>query len=543
MTIENPILQSIFPDVPRESPAVDKNGNFTELWEIFFGAIAQALQENYKNEGIVFPGLSAANMTTIQGFYTSYIDGPYNTLAFQLPDISGQTVFDTTTYTSNQFIVAQDASSNVSLAQWVPFQMTIVNAGSPVGALAGVLNWMCYDTVNGALYICTTAGVAGTAVWTQLTSGSGGGVNSVSGTANRITSTGGANPVIDIAATYVGQTSITTLGTISTGSWAGSTIGSSYGGTGVNNAGRTITIGGNFAMSGAYTFTGTLTGNTAVTFPTSGTLATTSQLPIPAALTEVNDTNVTLTLGGTPSTALLQATSITAGWTGTLSLARGGTAANLTASNGGIFYSTASAGAILAGTATAQQILMSGASTTPAWSTATYPATTTVSQILYSSSANVIGGITTANNGVLITSNSGVPSLLANSGTVGFVLTANSGAPPSWQAVPSAPLVWAANSNASISAAVGNGYILTSGSATTVTLPTTFAVGTQIGVAGQGAAWTLALGASTNIKNFGNTYTTSLASTNNTDSVVLLATVANTTWTILHLVSTGLTAS
>lgn len=45
----------------------------------------------------------------------------------------------------------------------------------------------------------------------------------------------------------------------------------------------------------------------------------------PAALTKTDDTNVTLTLGGTPATALLQATSITAGWTGTLSIARGGT--------------------------------------------------------------------------------------------------------------------------------------------------------------------------------------------------------------------------
>lgn len=45
----------------------------------------------------------------------------------------------------------------------------------------------------------------------------------------------------------------------------------------------------------------------------------------PAALTRTNDTNVTLTLGGTPSTALLHAASITAGWTGTLSGARGGT--------------------------------------------------------------------------------------------------------------------------------------------------------------------------------------------------------------------------
>ena len=38
----------------------------------------------------------------------------------------------------------------------------------------------------------------------------------------------------------------------------------------------------------------------------------------PAALTRVDDTNVTLTLGGTPTLALLQATSLTLGWTGTL---------------------------------------------------------------------------------------------------------------------------------------------------------------------------------------------------------------------------------
>jgi hypothetical protein len=130
-----------------------------------------------------------------------------------------------------------------------------------------------------------------------------------------------------------------------------------------------------------------------------------------AALTESNDTNVTLTLTGTPASALLQAVNIAAGWSGTLSLARGGTAANLTASNGGIFYSTASAGAILAGTATANQMLQSGASTTPAWSTSTWPATTTANQILYSTSTNVVTGLATANNGVLITSVIGIPSI------------------------------------------------------------------------------------------------------------------------------------
>ncbi len=123
----------------------------------------------------------------------------------------------------------------------------------------------------------------------------------------------------------------------------------------------------------------------------------------------------------TNSRALFLCSSITAGvqqWdnylfgsSGILGLGSGGTNANLTASNGGIFYSTASAAAILPGTATANQVLLSGSSTTPAWSTATYPATTTVSQLLYSSSANVIAGLATANSGVLITSAGGVPSI------------------------------------------------------------------------------------------------------------------------------------
>jgi hypothetical protein len=51
-----------------------------------------------------------------------------------------------------------------------------------------------------------------------------------------------------------------------------------------------------------------------------GSLATFPTIPTvtPAALTRVNDTNVTLTLGGTPNTSLLQSVSLTLGWTGTL---------------------------------------------------------------------------------------------------------------------------------------------------------------------------------------------------------------------------------
>jgi hypothetical protein len=61
--------------------------------------------------------------------------------------------------------------------------------------------------------------------------------------------------------------------------------------------------------------------------------------------------------------------------TGTLPLANGGTAAALTASNGGVVYSGASALAVLGGTPTAGKILRSGGSGAPTWSTPTAPNT------------------------------------------------------------------------------------------------------------------------------------------------------------------------
>lgn len=195
-----------------------------------------------------------------------------------------------------------------------------------------------------------------------------------------------------------------------TAGWTGLLAGT-RGGTGVNNGASTLTYGGNVTFSGAFTFTGTVTGNTSVTFPTSGTLATTSQIPTGAALTKTDDTNVTLTLGGSPTTALVNAASLTLGWTGQLGLTRGGTNASLTASNGGLIYSTATGMAVLSGTATANQIPLSGASGAPSWSTATYPGTTTANQVLYSSSANTVAGLATGNNGVLVTDGSGVPSI------------------------------------------------------------------------------------------------------------------------------------
>jgi hypothetical protein len=73
-------------------------------------------------------------------------------------------------------------------------------------------------------------------VWIAILN-TGTGVTSVSGTLNRISVVGTTTPVIDIDANYIGQTSISTLGTITNGIWNGTRIGLAYGGTNTDLSG------------------------------------------------------------------------------------------------------------------------------------------------------------------------------------------------------------------------------------------------------------------------------------------------------------------
>jgi hypothetical protein len=353
----------------------------------------------------------------------------------------------------------------------------------------------------------------------------------------------------------------------------------------------------------------------------------------PAALTEVNDTNVTLTLGGTPTTALLKPVSITAGWNGLLSIARGGTGvgsvttapaatkfagwdanSNLSANNFiyGTTSTTASATTLvltvastyqqvitgstnqilqlpvsttlaigqpylitnnatsgnivtvvdensntiielessqttivsllntapnwlrydfLYGSSASNNILLSGTAGETNWSTSTYPATNAVNTLLYASSTNVMGALATANNGVLITSSGGVPSISA---------TLPSGLTIPGYATTGQIVSWVAQASTPVTAVVNTGYIITDASQVTITLPVTAAVGSVVRVVGAGTGgWILKPGSGQTIKLNSASASTSVASAAQYDCVEVVCAVANTTWVCPSVPTSG----
>jgi hypothetical protein len=191
-------------------------------------------------------------------------------------------VKDQTTGLQNGFYVVTNAGS-VS-TNWVLTRS--LDADQNTEITPGAFTFVEEGTVgNDNGYVCTNSGsitIGTTPITFVQFSGAGsviagdgltknGNTLDVVGTAGRITISADA---VDISSSYVGQATITTLGTIATGTWQGSVVAGQYGGTGVANTGKTITVGGNFATSGAHTTTLTTTANTTLTLPVTGTLAT-----------------------------------------------------------------------------------------------------------------------------------------------------------------------------------------------------------------------------------------------------------------------------
>lgn len=280
----------------------------------------------------------------------------------------------------------------------------------------------------------------------------------------------------------------------------------------------------------------------------------------PAAMTRVDDTNVTLTLGGTPATSLLQAVSLTLGWTGQLGVSRGGTGASAVGANGTLAQSDGTKYTFTTATypsaATSAGTMLRANGTNWLASTSTFADTYAASSLLYSNGANTVTGLATATSAALVTNSSGVPAW-TGSMTNGQILIGSTGATPVPATITGTLGITVTNGAGTITISGGgggytwtevtgttqimaanNGYITNNPALVTLTLPATAALGTTLSIAGKGAGgWKIAQNAGQQIF-FGSSSTTSgatgyLQSTQQYDSIELLCITANTQWTVI----------
>jgi hypothetical protein len=196
----------------------------------------------------------------------------------------------------------------------------------------------------------------------------------------------------------LGLDDITATGTITTGTWNASVIGAAYGGTGIaNNAANTISFTGNYSLGL------TLSANTSLTLPSSGTVATIagSQAFTNKTYNGLTVTSSTGTLTITDAKTLSVSNTLT--FTGTdassVAFGAGGTVAY---TNVGTLSSLVSVGTITTGTWSATAI----AATKGGTGLTSYA----TGDIVYASASNTLSKLTAGTDGQVLTLASGVPS-------------------------------------------------------------------------------------------------------------------------------------
>lgn len=228
----------------------------------------------------------------------------------------------------------------------------------------------------------------------------------------------------------------------------------------------------------------------------------------------------------------------------------------------GDLYTYSTTDARLAVGSTNGQILQvsSGAATGLAWSTATYPATTTINRLLYSSANDVVGQVSASNGSVLVSNNSGVPTWSSTMSDGQIIIGTTGGAPVAANVTAGAgisvnvgpgtleiasTITQTLNTNVitltSLTLSVNQAYYANNAALVTFTLPTTLAVGDVIEVGGLGAGgWRLSQNSGQQIVGMDTSETTSgsggyLSSTGKYNFVALRCIVANTTLAVISM--------
>lgn len=211
--------------------------------------------------------------------------------------------------------------TTVSVATANGFSGTVANA-TTTPAITIIAGAITPTSVNGLTLAAQTVGftIAGGTTSKTLTvpldatvSGTNTGDQTTSGTSNRISVTNGStNPTVDISASYVGQSSITTLGTITTGVWNGTAIANAnLANSAVTVNGTSISLGASGTVTAAAgTLTGTTLNATVVTssLTTVGTIGTGTWQGTKVGLA-YGGTNADLSATGAASNVLKQVSS------------------------------------------------------------------------------------------------------------------------------------------------------------------------------------------------------------------------------------------